>query len=132
MALEEMTLQQLKDRFEGDLNTRFTDAYLQIKLEEAIALISGECPTADLRRESGALPEITYKRIVADTVFGVTRNPGGFANESEGGVSYGLRASVASGEMWLSDRDIETLTGVAKKTPKFGTASIGVDNGWGV
>jgi hypothetical protein len=133
MASAEMSLFELKDRYESDLNVRFTDEYLEVKLADAIALIAGEHPTVATRLASGVLLEANYKRVVADTVFRVIRNPGGFASEGEGGVSYQLRAAVASGEMWLTDRDIKTLTGrmpsdKTKAAP--GSVSLGIEKGW--
>lgn len=131
MASTEMDLQELKDRSEKDLTTRFTDPYLEIKLSEAIALIIAECPTVPARLASGALDPINYKRIVADVVFRVTRNPAGYASETEAGVGYQLRPTVASGDLWLSDRDIATLTGIRKRQSALpGTVSLGVDAGW--
>jgi hypothetical protein len=131
MALEQIDVKELKDRFEGDLSTRFTDAYLQVKIEDAIALVEGEYPIVASRLASGALSQQNFNRIIADVVFRVIRNPGGYVTEGEGGVSYGLRATVASGDLWLTDRDIRLLTGNAGGSALPGTVSIGIDAGWG-
>lgn len=132
MASVDMTIQNVKDRYEGDLELRFTDKYLETKLADAIALINDDYKSIVERRlASGALSADSYMRIVSDVVLRVVRNPGGYAGENEGGVGYTLRATVASGDLYLTDRDIATLTGI-KKTDKAlpGTVSIGVDSGW--
>lgn len=132
MASEAMNLNELKARFEGDLTTRFTDAFLQIKLDEAIALIEGECPTAADRLATGALSPTNYKRIVAAVTFRVLRNPNGVTSEGEGGVSQSFRSDVASGTFLLTDADVKTLTGRSNRTRMLpGTTSIGADAGWG-
>lgn len=128
-----MTLDDLKGRFEGDLNTRYTDTYLEIKIEDAIALIDGDHPTVQSRITSGALSINNYKRIVTAIVFRVIRNPEGYTSENEGGAGYERNQNVASGDMWITDKEIETLTGVAPKGGRTmpATASIGIDAGWG-
>lgn len=133
MATEAMSLDDLKARYEGDLTTRFTDRFLTIKLEEAIAFIEGKCPTAADRLESGALSKTDYWRIISEVTFRKLRNPGGYASEGEGGVSYSLRADVASGTFLLTDSDIETLTGRSPRSTNMlpGTVGMGVDVGWG-
>lgn len=126
----DITTQDVKDRYEGDLTTRFSEQYLQTKLDDAIALIDGECPTVAERYASGALSANNFKRVVADVVLRVVRNPGGYASEGEAGVSYTLRASVASGDLYLTKKDVALLTGRRDIKSLAGTVSIGVDAGW--
>lgn len=127
-----MTVDKLKERYEGDLTVRFSDTYLQVKIEDAEELIAGDHPTVAGRLASGVLSQNNYQRIVAAIVFRVIRNPDGLTSESEGGVSVGRNLNVASGDMWITDKEIATLTGVKPSASRSlpGTASIGVDAGW--
>lgn len=131
MAEVEMTVDDLQNRYEGVLATKFTEVYLATKIEDAVALIEGTCPTVPSRLLSGALLPNNYKRIVADIILRVVRNPGGFASESEGGVSYSMQPVVASGNLWLTQQDIDLLNGVARGSTMLpGSVGIGLDTGW--
>jgi hypothetical protein len=103
--------------------------YVETKIADAVAYILDECPRVAARLREGTLSENNYKRVVADVVMRVVRNPEGLQTESEGGYSYGARASVASGDFWLSDRDRRTLNG-SNPAMGLGTMSIGLDRGW--
>jgi hypothetical protein len=124
-----VSVQDVQDRTEFQLNTRFTDTFLETVVDDAVALVLDECPNVPARLASGALSASNYKRVVADVVKRVVRNPGGVASEGEGGYSYSTRSTVASGDFWLTDADKRRLNG-AKPTSTLGTASIGVDYGW--
>jgi hypothetical protein len=129
MALTDVTIADVQARTEFDLATRFGDDYLQTMIDDAVALILDECPRVPERLLSGALLSANYKRVVADVVKRVIRNPGGVASEGEGGYSYSTRTTVASGDFWLTDADRRRLNGaVAKSVP--GTVSLGIDYGW--
>lgn len=126
-----MSKTDLQNRYEGDLSAKFSDAYLDTKIEDAVALIEGTCPTVPARLLSGALLPNNYKRIVADIILRVVRNPGGFASESEGGVSYSMQPVVASGNLWLTQQDIDLLNGIVRRGKAApGTIGIGLDAGW--
>jgi hypothetical protein len=129
MAEPTFVLKDLQDRVETGALNGMEDDYLQVKIDDAIAFILDECRTVVERLRSGALNERNYKRVVADVVMRVVRNPEGLQTESEGGYAYGARASVASGDFWLSDRDRRTLLG-ANPSVGIGTMSIGLDAGW--
>lgn len=129
-----MDVSELKDRYEGDLSLRYRDEYLQVKIEDAEALIAGDHPTVAARLVSGDLLPQNYNRVVSNMVLRVIRNPDGFLSESEGGVGITRNAAVASGDMWITDREIFTLTGIMPQKAGStlpGTASIGLDTGWG-
>lgn len=130
MAATDVTYDDVQNRVEYPLDTRFERTFVETKIEDAVALIVDECPRVPTRLASGALSANNYKRIVADVVLRVLRNPTGVTSESEGGYSYSTSALVASGSLWLTDGDRRTLNGLtAPYTP--GTASIGIDAGWG-
>ena len=59
----------------------------------------------------------------------VVRTPEGYSSESEGGYSYGLRPVVSSGNLWLTQDDVEVLVGAQPQ--RLETISVGVDEGWG-
>jgi hypothetical protein len=132
MAGYEMELQDLHDRYEGDLLTRYSVEYLSVKIDDAVALVQGECPSVPTRLASGALLPNNYKRIIADVILRVVRNPEGYSTEAEGGASYGHSAVVASGNLWLTQMDIDVLNGVpraGRSSPQ--TVGVGTDGGWG-
>lgn len=129
MAATDLSYDELQSRVEYQLDTRFARDFVTTKIADAVALIIDECPRVPNRLLSGALSENNYKRIVADVVLRVLRNPGGVTSESEGGYSYATSALVASGSLWLTDGDRRTLNGItAPYIP--GTVSIGIDAGW--
>jgi hypothetical protein len=129
MALTDVTIEDVQNRTEFDLRTRFGDEYLQTTIDDAVALIVDECPKVPERLLSGALLPSNYKRVVADVVKRVIRNPGGVASEGEGGYSYSTRTTVASGDFWLTEADRRRLNG-GTVTAVPGSVSIGVDYGW--
>jgi hypothetical protein len=129
MADTTVSVSDLQVRAEAGALDGLEQAYLETKIDDAIAYILDEVPRVAARLREGTLAENNYKRIVYDVVMRVVRNPEGLQTESEGGYSYGARASVASGDFWLSDRDRRTLMG-ANPAMGFGTVSIGLDKGW--
>jgi hypothetical protein len=116
---------------EGDLEDQYTRAKIGTQIQDAVDYASSRWGSKiESRISAGSLSANLYKRTVADAVLRVIRNPEGYANESDGGYSYGLRASVASGNLWFTDSDIETLTGV-RSVQVPGTMHVGLDRGWG-
>jgi hypothetical protein len=115
---------------EGDLADRYDQSKVETQIQDAVDYASGRWgDRIRARLASGRLTENLYKRVIADAVLRVTRNPEGFSNESDGSYAYGLRAQVASGNLWFTDDDIETLAGVQGKTFP-GTIGVGLDRGW--
>lgn len=125
----DVTVQDVQDRTEFDLEARFPETYLQTLIADVVALIVDECPRVPQRLASGTLSANNYKRVVADAVKRIVRNPDGMASESEGGYSYSTSAVVASGTYWLTDRDRRTLNGIPTGTV-YGSVSLGIDGGW--
>jgi hypothetical protein len=130
MTPTDVTVQDVQDRTEFDLSLRFEETYLETLVEDIIALILETCPRVTTRLASGALTESNYKRVVADAVKRVVRNPDGTASEGEGGYSYSTSAVVASGTYWLTQQDIRVLNGVTTGQV-YGTVGMGLDSGWG-
>lgn len=129
VLLPNVPYEQVRLRSETDLLDTWEREFIDIKIADAVALILDECPTVPARLESGALSRNNYYRVVSDVVLRVLRNPGGLDSESEGGYSYSARATVASGDFWLTDRDRRTLLGLqSKRLP--GTVGIDADYGW--
>jgi len=130
MALPEVDYTRLAEAYEGDLQTRFRTAYLVGKLNDVVAFIQQRFPSVEGRLASGTLLVRNYERVVCDAVLRIVRNPEGYSSESEAGYSYGLRAAVASGNLWLTQDDIDTLTGSGSyRAPA--PISMPIDNGWG-
>jgi len=131
MASVEVTVADLQSRWEGgNLTDQFENGYLEQQIEDAVddadtrwsALIESRLTT-------GALKPGRYKRIIADAVFRVIRNPEGFTSENNAGYGYGKNAQVASGALWFTAGDIALLTGETGAAAP-GTFGIGIDRGW--
>jgi len=132
MATVVMELQDLYDRSDTDLTTRFKQTYLETQIADAVALVEATCPSVPARLLADTLSPNIYKRRVADMVLRVTRNTGGFASESEGGAAYSVIPVVASGNLWMTQADIDALNGVIPQGRKLpSTATIGLDVGYG-
>jgi len=125
-----VSVDDVKNRYEGDL-TVFEAAYVTTQIADAVDhALSRWRVEITSRLASGDLTPNLYKRVIANAVLRVIRNPQGFSNENDGGYGYGLRATVASGDMWFTDDDIESLAGPQNKTvPR--TIRLGVERGWG-
>jgi len=122
---------EIANRYEGELADKGTQAWFEIQTADAVQFISDNVPNLLPRLQSGKLRLRTFYRIVYEVVLRVARNPDGIITESEGGYSVGLRQGVASGMLSLSDRDLETLTGIAERPGRaIGTMQIGLDGGW--
>lgn len=134
MASVTVEVQDVVNRYlEGDLLSEFTTEQIQTQITDAVDFSESRwLARITARLASGALTSNLYKRTIADAVLRVMRNPGGLASENEGGYGYATRASVASGNLWFTDDDIQTLTGVRPKSPgAVGTISVGLHRGWG-
>lgn len=126
MSLPSVHMDELEDRYYGDdFATRWRTQYLRTKLDDAVALIQQKYPAVEARLTSGALLEQNYHRVVCDMVLRVVTNPRGYSNESEGSYAYGLRAVVSSGDLWMTQADIDLLFGVAQAA-ELGTVAIGL------
>jgi hypothetical protein len=131
MALPSVSIDELRIRYEGDLSA-FPEGYVDQKLIDVVALVQQRMRSIEGRLVSGALLLENYNRVICDVVLRIIRNPQGLQSESESGYSYGLRPVVASGNLWLTQDDVDTLMGVSQGMfPQFGTIGIGVDAGWG-
>lgn len=130
MALPEVTVQDIANRYEGDLMNEFRESYLQAQLGDAVSYVTTRWRARiEERLAAGLLDENLYRRAIADAVLRVTRNPNGLASEGEGGYNWSSRATVASGNLWFTDADIDTLIG-PEVTGFPGTIGIGLDRGW--
>lgn len=76
------------------------------------------------RLASGALTETTFKRVVANVVLRVVRNPDGIYREQLGTYMYQMSQKVASGYVLLMPEEIQALIGGA--AVPFGTVDMPV------
>lgn len=130
-GIPEMSVADVALRYDGDLAAEFRQDYLEQQVKDAVSFTNSRWRAEITSRfASGLLDDNLYKRTIADAVLRVIRNPGGLASENEGGYGYSTRASVASGNLWFTDGDIDNLIGPAPKS-MAGTLGIGLDRGWG-
>lgn len=130
MASVTVTKEDVAARYDGDLLSEFTAAYIETQIADAVDFADTRWRAKiESRLASGDLTPNLYKRTIANAVLRVARNPGGLASESEGGYSYGTRAEVSSGDLWFTDKEVANLTGV-KPSMLPGTVGIGLDPGW--
>ena len=131
MASVQVSIDDVQNRYEGVLRDRFTDEYLETQISDAVDYADARWSAKiESRLAAGVLTEGLYKRVIADAVLRVVRNPAGLASENDGGYGYATRATVASGNLWFTSADEATLTGSAGQT-MLGTVGIGLDRGWG-
>lgn len=133
MALPDVTPQNVADRYlEGDLLTEFTEAQVQTQIEDAIDYLDNRWRAViESRLASGLLSTRRFTRVISDAVLRVVRNPRGLTSENEGGYGYAQRPDVASGNLWFTADDLESLTGIRPTqaaVPK--TVGIALDRGW--
>lgn len=116
---------------EGSLEDRYDRVKVETQIQDAVDEALSHWRDRILSRlASGVLTPNSYKRVIATVVLRIVRNPEGYANESDGGYSYGLRVQVASGFLVFTPDDIATLSGIQmSSTP--GTIGVGLDGGWG-
>lgn len=130
MDIPNVEVNDVAARYEGDLLAEFRADYLTTQVGDAVAFATSRWRAPIMARlASGHLTESLWKRTISDAVLRVLRNPGGYASENEGGYGYSTRASVASGNLWFTDTDIETLCG-PEQSFGLGTVGIGLDRGW--
>lgn len=128
MGAVQVSAQDVANRYEGDLLNQFTAAYIEQQIEDAVDYADARWSVKmNARLASGVLTQNLYKRIIADAVLRVIRNPGGLASENDGSYGYATRAAVASGNLWFTDADQEILTGAAGRiTP----GTVRINPGW--
>lgn len=131
MAIPDVTFDDVDKRYlEDDLASRQDQVKVETQIQDAADFARSRWRAQiESRLASGLLTENLYKRVIADAVLRVVRNPEGYQNESDGGYSYGLRAQVASGNLWFTEDDVATLAGVLTQSLP-GTIGIALDRGW--
>lgn len=130
MGIPDVTREDVAVRYEGDLDAEFRSDYVDAQVGDAVSFVMTRWRTQIASRfASGLLDDNLYKRTISDAVLRVIRNPGGLASENEGGYGYSTRATVASGNLWFTDSDIDTLIG-PQLTAFPGTIGVGIDGGW--
>ena len=116
---------------EGDLEEQYSRSDVETQIQDAVDYAADHWGTLiESRISGGQLRPNSYKRIIANAVLRVVRNPEGYTSESEGGYSYGLRSTVSSGDLWFTDDEIATLSGIKPVTVP-GTIGVRLDRGWG-
>lgn len=130
MGIPDVSEQDVADRYEGELLSEFRPEYVRVQVGDAVAYARSRWRAKiESRLASGDLAEELWKRTISDAVLRVLRNPEGHASENEGSYGYSNRASVASGNLWFTDSDIETLAG-PERSVGIGTVGIGLHRGW--
>lgn len=131
MATTTFGLQDLIDRDLDDTLAGLDQRKIEVQIEDAIALVDDTCPTVAERLQSGTLKPAVYKARLAKVLLRITRNVSGYQSESEGGASYTMQPVVGSGDLWLSQADIDAFNQVRPQGPTLpGSVSLGVDAGW--
>ncbi|WP_230671033.1 Gp19/Gp15/Gp42 family protein [Rathayibacter sp. Leaf248] len=115
MASVTVSYEDVESRALGfDLGSRFTKAQVETQITDAVDDADGLWGSKiEERLTSGRLTANRYKRVIADAVLRVLRNPEGYTSENDGSYGYGKRADVASGSLFFTDSDRERLTGSA-------------------
>lgn len=121
MASVKVDTTDVQNRYEGDLS-RFPTEFVKTQISDAVDYADARWGTfLEQRLATGVLTEGLYKRVIADAVLRVLRNPQGLASEGDGGYSYTTRATVASGNLWFTQDDVELLSGTITQVTMPGT-----------
>jgi hypothetical protein len=122
-------LVELNRRAEPDLLTGVDPAWLEGLALDAVAKVLDTVPSVKTRLSAGRLSVRSFTRIVCDMVLRVVRNPEGLRSESDGTYQYTSAATVASGDLWIPEKDLVLLRGpVARLVPA--SVRLGTDRGW--
>lgn len=112
MTLPIVTFEDVDSRYlEGDLADLNDRPAVETQIQDAVDFAARWGDIIAHRIADGRLTANLYKRMIANAVLRVLRNPEGYTSESEGGYSYGLQGTVASGYLWFTADEIATLTG---------------------
>ncbi|WP_413600846.1 Gp19/Gp15/Gp42 family protein [Curtobacterium sp. Curtsp57] len=124
MASVKVEYDDVANRYEGDLG-RFEKPFVETQIADAVDYADARWgPFITQRLLSGVLTSGLYKRIIADAVLRVLRNPQGLASEGDGGYTYSTRATVASGNLWFTNDDVEILSGLFSQQTMAGTVAV--------
>jgi hypothetical protein len=83
--------------------------YVQDKLDRAHRLLRRRAPGLDARVAGGQLAPEDVGDVIVRMVIRVLRNPEGYRTETDGDYSYGRDTRSASGELTVTDEDLEEL-----------------------
>jgi hypothetical protein len=117
----------LQARYEGDLST-FNQDYLQTQIDDAVAYVDSTYPVVKYRLGNGRLSVQSYKRVIANMVIRVIRNPTGLASEGDGTYSYSYWHGAATGGLNVLPDEGVILTG--KTGGGMRTIGMALDAGW--
>lgn len=121
MASVKVEYDDVAKRYEGDLG-RFTKTFVETQIADAVDYADARWGSfIEGRLAAKVLTPGLYQRVIADAVLRVLRNPQGLASEGDGGYSYTTRATVASGNLWFTQDDVELLSGTVTQVVMPGT-----------
>ena len=121
MASVKVEYDDVAKRYEGDLG-RFSKEFVETQISDAVDYADARWGSfVEALLAAKVLTSGLYQRVIADAVLRVLRNPQGLASEGDGGYSYTTRATVASGNLWFTQDDIELLSGTVTQVVMPGT-----------
>lgn len=101
---------------------------LDVQISDAIEFLYASVPHARRAVARKVVSSSAFIRVVCDLVLRKLGNLEGTSTESDGVYSYGLSATVASGDFWLPQKDRDIFGSVSAG---IGSVSVGLDRGWG-
>lgn len=124
-----ITSDDVEESYEGTIAVSEV-AWVERKIDEAVRDLVGLIPSIPARIESGHLdPELVKDKVVG-AVLRVVRNPKGIESEGEGDYNIKLKNTVASGDIWFQEKDLDLLRPAGLKLrPR--TVHARATPGWG-
>lgn len=124
-----ITSDDVEESYEGTIAVSEV-AWVERKIDEAVRDLVGLIPSIPARIESGHLdPELVKDKVVG-AVLRVVRNPKGIESEGEGDYNIKLKNTVASGDIWFQEKDLDLLRPKGRKNrPR--TVHARATPGWG-
>jgi hypothetical protein len=125
----DLTWLDLEAGYEGELDPE-RDAYYDRKLDQAVRLLFNTCASLKRRMDAGEVDVDSIKDVVFDAVYRVLRNPLGIKKEGEGDYDYEVSPTVASGDVWFTDKDYKSIGCGKDKPPVAKTVRSKLTPGW--
>lgn len=124
-----VTSDDVDNSYEGTIDVSEV-AWVERKIDEAVRDLIGLIPSIPSRITSGELdPELVKDKVVG-AVLRVVRNPQGVESEGEGDYNIKLRNTVASGDIWWQEKDLDLLRPSRAKS-RSRTVHSKATPGWG-
>lgn len=105
----------------------FKPEYVESLAKSAVLTLQARWGSVIQKRlDSGVLDPHLYQQVIANAVLRIVNNPQGYTMEQAGAYQYQMRATVASGYLFFTEDELDTLLGINRKSRLPGTIGVGL------